>query len=196
MNIAGLAKNLPKNQKDALNLILNKLFKEKKVLSTADVGLLGVEIDSCIGVFVQKTFGIGKEGLRQWVLSDCPRNKDGTYNLKLMIEWKLEQERNRYKSNGNPRQDGELQKLRNQNRKLELEIETMEKKTMPREEHSNIMHRAEREIKLFFTEGYKRNAQLMMKELGLSANKMPEFLEVWDDYIKQAMDAFLEGVKE
>jgi len=151
------------------------------------------DINKCSGVFIQKAFSISREGLRQWVISGCPKNNDNTYSLVSVVQWRENQLLAR--SVSDERKNVELEKLQNQNRKLELEIETMEKKTISREKHSNIMHTAERELRNYLTESYKRNGQ----ELWLKIREVKDlqgFYEIVDGYNKQAMDAFLEGVKE
>ena len=139
-------------------------------------------------------FGVTEKTVFNWVKYGCPRNEDDSFTLKTVIGWKLADIQN--EAMDEDKLAIEKRKMLKQIRKLELEIEDKELKTISREKFENIQREQAKEMKAFVTEGYKRNIQTMMAKLGIGADKIDKFTEIWDDFIKQMMDAFVKGGKE
>jgi len=135
-------------------------------------------------------FSVTEKTVFNWTNMGCPRNEEGSYNLTEVIKWRetgLKQSRG-----DNAKQAAELRKLENQNAKLELEIANLEKKTIPREKVEEIFKRAETEIKLFMTDGFKKNALEIWSKIK-KVNTLQDFIKIFEDFFKQAMDAFIKG---
>lgn len=146
-------------------------------------------------------FGVSIQTIADWVKKGCPRYKDTSakgqpmaYDLGSVIRWRMEWLKTQSKAVS--KDDLDTEKLKEQIRKLQLENAEREKKTISREKFEQIQRKQAQEIMNFFTEGYKRNAQLMMKNLGVAANKLVEFLEVWDAFMKEALDKFVESGRD
>jgi len=135
-------------------------------------------------------FAVTEKTVYNWTNYGCPKGDDGRYNLTDVIKWR---EKNLKESRGdNAKQAAELRKLENQNAKLELEIANLEKKTIPREKVEEIFKRAETEIKLFMTDGFKKNALEIWSKIK-KVNTLQDFIKIFEDFFKQAMDAFIKG---
>ena len=144
-------------------------------------------------------FGRSRATVQEWVKKkSCPVKSDGKdsyYNLLDVIQW-----REKFITEGREGSEGkdakyneEVLKLQNQNKKYKLEIEDKEKKTISRERHEEIQQIQAQALMSFLTNGYQRNAPEMMRDLGLPADKMPDFIEAWDKFIKSAMDSFVDS---
>jgi len=147
---------------------------------------------------VADLFGVSRITVNEWTKIGCPRFKDtgakGTpfaYDLGSVIRWRMDWLATKHKVEG--RDNLNEKKLQEQIKKLELENAEREKKTITRERFEQIQRKQAQELMGFITEGYKRNAQLMMKEIGIPASKLVNFLEVWDGFVKEAMDKFVES---
>ena len=167
-----------------------KAKSEKTAKKTKISEILAFNIKSLKRKDIAFIWDVTPKTVHNWLLAGCPRSDDETYDLSSVIKWresslKVEPDDEKLKQ--------EILKLQNQNRKLELDIQEKERRTMPRDKVEEIMHTQAQELRNFLTSGYKRNAELMMRALGVPGTKKMEFLTVWDDYVKQAMDAFLES---
>lgn len=145
---------------------------------------------------IANLFDVSDETIRNWVKTGCPRWKDTSqsgapfvYDLGSVIRWRMEWIAQRH--DVTDKTGLETKRLKEQIKKLELENADREKKTVTRERFEQIQRKQAHELMNFLTESYKRNAQLMMKNIGIPANKLVDFLEVWDGYVKEAMDKFV-----
>ena len=152
-----------------------KLFLNINILKKKDIAFI---------------FKITPRAVYSWTKTGCPRNKDESYNLRDVIEWRESQS-----SITTPEEEKygvELQKLRNQNRKLELEIEDKEAKTISKDKFKEIQQRQSDALMNYLTDGFKRNSQELYSEIK-KTKSVKSFLEVFDGFIKFAMDRFVEG---
>lgn len=147
-------------------------------------------------VQICELFSVDRSSVNDWVKKGCPTFKDTSipgrptaYDLGSVIRWRMEWIAKRH--DVTDKSNLETKRLKEQIKKLELENADREKKTVTRERFEQIQRKQAHELMNFFTEGYKRNAQLMMKNIGIPANKLVDFLEVWDGYVKEAMDKFV-----
>jgi phage terminase Nu1 subunit (DNA packaging protein) len=191
-SIINLVTNLEQHQKDALHRILTKLTAGDR-LSTSDVGLLGFSIETCLGVFIMEVMDITKPTIARWLEDGCPRNADGTYNLKMVIDWRIKREKERWLKQGDPKRDAEIEKIKNQNEKLLLEIQEMRRQNISRERFEDIQRRQASELMAFLSEGYKRIAQELMAALGMKLDTIDKFNAVMDEFVKKATDAFIQS---
>lgn len=136
-------------------------------------------------------FSCQPKTITDWVKLGLPRRNDKLYNLKRCIKWLLDYERKKAKPS--LRADVEIEKIRKQSEKLELEIQERLGKSIPRDKVLEMQYKQAEELMNFLTDGYKKNGQLMCKRLGIPIKKLPQFYEIWDEYIKAAMNAFVRG---
>ena len=61
------------------------------------------------------------------------------------------------------------------------------------EEFKDIQQKQAAALMEFFEDGYKRNAQQIMRKLGLAGSDLKKFLSVWDDFLKKALDNFYQS---
>ena len=155
-----------------------------------------IKPENCNQKQISDLFGVTQQTISDWIKKGCPRYKDTAgrgqpfaYDLGSVIRWRMEWLKSQSKVTN--KEDLDTEKLKEQIKKLQLENADREKKTVTRERFEQIQRKQAQEIMGYFTDGYKRNAQLMMRELGLPANKLVEFLETWDVYMKEAMDKFV-----
>ena len=137
--------------------------------------------------------GIAEKTIFLWVKKGLPQRDDGKYNLTEVIKWKVDQAK--ADRGDNAKQAEELKKLQNQNTKLELEIANMEMKTIPRETVLEIFKKAETEIKVFMTDGFKKNALVLWAAIK-KCKELHEFIEVLEVFWKSAMDNFVKSGKD
>ena len=135
-------------------------------------------------------FGVAQKTIWDWTNKGCPRNDDNTYVLTKVIKWRETELKST--RGDNAKQAAELRKLENQNAKLELEIANLEKKTIPREKVEEIFKKAETEIRLFMTDGFKKNALEIWSKIK-KVNQLQEFIKIYEDFFKQAMDVFVKS---
>ena len=144
---------------------------------------------------VADVYGVQPRAITEWAGKGCPRNSDKTYNLKKVIKWNRENVKvfNSNTSTGNEKQDAEIKKLQLQAEKLEHELQEKRRNTMPFEEVVEMQQKQSDALMDFLQNGYKRNAQIIMRELGLAGSDLKKFLDVMDGFVKSAMDKFVES---
>lgn len=142
---------------------------------------------------IAEFLGCEQRTITEWLKEGFPRRDDKLYNLKPCIAWLVERLRKQAKPTN--KADAELEKLLKQNRKMELEIKKMEGETIPRNRVLEMQYQQSQELMNFLTDAYKKNGQLMLKKLGMPVKKLPDFYEVWDEYIREAMQHFVKGGK-
>ena len=134
--------------------------------------------------------GVAEKTLFLWVKKGLPQRDDGKYDLTEVMKWQIDQAK---EGRGDrAKQAEELKKLQNQNTKLELEIANMEQKTIPREKVLEIFKKAETEMKVFMTDGFKKNALVLWAAIK-KCRELHEFIEVLEVFWKSAMDAFVKS---
>ena len=138
--------------------------------------------------------GITQRTIVDWLKIGFPRKKDKTYNLKACLKWVIEREREKAKPND--RALAEIEMIRTRTEKLQLEVQDKLGKSIPREKVLEMQHKQAEELMSFLTDGYKRNGQLMAKRLGIPVKSLPVLYDVWDEYIKTAMNHFVKGGKK
>jgi len=135
-------------------------------------------------------FGIRTRTVYNWTKDGCPRNPDDSYDLISVVKWR--EGKTSEPSTSEEKYIAELQKINNQNKKLELEIKELEGETIPRQRFVEIQQRQATELMGYLTEGYKRNGQELYANIK-KTRSVKAFLEVVDGFIKAAMDAFVKG---
>ena len=134
--------------------------------------------------------GVAQKTLFLWVKKGLPQRDDGKYDLTEVMKWQIDQAK---EGRGDrAKQAEELKKLQNQNTKLELEIANMEQKTIPREKVLEIFKKAETEMKVFMTDGFKKNALVLWAAIK-KCRELHEFIEVLEVFWKSAMDSFVKS---
>ena len=134
--------------------------------------------------------GVAEKTLFLWVKKGLPQRDDGKYDLTEVMKWQIDQAK---EGRGDrAKQAEELKKLQNQNTKLELEIANMEQKTIPREKVLEIFKKAETEMKVFMTDGFKKNALVLWAAIK-KCRELHEFIEVLEVFWKSAMDSFIKS---
>jgi len=143
-------------------------------------------------------FDVTRQAINKWIKKGFPYYfaegvSDGVkyYDLIECIKWRTNELKS--KSLGSEKDDLEIDRLRKQIRKLELENADKERKTISRERFEEIQRTQAHELMTFLTEGYKKNAQKMMTKLNLPGTVLAKFLEVWDEYMKTALKKFVES---
>jgi len=186
-----LIQNLTLSTQNAVSIFLDKI-KLGKPLKAKDVGMLGVNMDSCLQLHVLKAMAIVRDTIRRWHNEGCTRNEDGSYNLPDVIKWRINKEKKKQAQKGDPKRDIEIEKLTAQTEKLKIEIGDMQKKTIPREKVEEIMRKQAIELNLYLTEGYKRNGTELMMKIKESET-LRAFLSIMDEFFKEMMDNFVKG---
>lgn len=140
-------------------------------------------------------FDVQVRAITEWAGKGCPRNPDKTYNLKKVIRWNRENIKvnNSNSSTGNDKQDVEIRKLTLQAEKLEHELSEKRKNTILFEEVIEMQQKQSSALMDYLQDGYKRNAQIIMRQLGLVGSDLKTFLGVMDGFVKAAMDKFIES---
>jgi phage terminase Nu1 subunit (DNA packaging protein) len=190
MNITKLISRLDINQRVALKKILDKL-QAKKSLSGKDVGLLGLKIEHCQQVFVLEVFGITKPTIAKWEDDGCPRNEDGSYNIKIVAEWRVKYEKEKYvnKNDPNEKNSHEAEKIKLQCEKLQIEINESKKNTVPISEVKANLTEIMTVFKSYFTEYGRMNLHLI-------ANKpVEELRKYWDELVRSGLNEFVKANK-
>jgi len=150
-----------------------------------------VDIRNCTRTELCNIFKVSTAAVFKWYNeNNAPRKKDGTWDLTETINWYFQRKHLPPGKTSNPKLAAEVKKLENQNTKLELEIDVLTKKTMPREDVEEMFHINAKELMSYLTNGYKQNATLMLSKLGLGADHLTEFHGIIDDFVTQAMKAF------
>lgn len=132
-------------------------------------------------------FDVQPRAVYVWTKEGCPRNIDESYNLRDVVQWR--ESKIKIPTSGDEKYEIEIQKLRNHNRKLELEIEEKEGKTISRERFIEIQQQQASSLMHYLTDGFKRNSQELYSKLK-KAKSIQSFLEIFDGFIKQAMNKF------
>lgn len=196
MKIANSVRRLDQNQKSALHAILTKM-QNGKVLSQSDVGLLGMDVHHCPASFVQKTLGVSRPTMTRMAKQGVPRNHDESYDLPLVFKWYIEREIERVRpSAADPKREQEVKRLENQNKILEAKYDEMMKSSLSRDQVETVANQQAMELRRYWTDAWKRNINILLKALSVPPDRGSEVMEVIDDFIRQAMDAFLETGKE
>jgi hypothetical protein len=185
MNVVDCMAKLNEAQKKTIISILRKI-KNKKRLCAADVGLLGVDYEHAPGTFILGVMDITKPTISAWCDMGCPRNTDGTYNLKMVIEWrvKYEKDKNKPSDTADEKFDLEKEKLKLQIEKMTIEIQEMQSKNISLETHEQILCSRAEGNKAYWVESGVRN-------LHLFAHKSIEQLRpLWDQFIREAFNQY------
>jgi len=161
-----MGKNNKKEEKSLLNI---------NILKKKDIAFL---------------FDVLPRAVYAWTQKGCPRNKDESYNLREVIKWRESQLS--VSTPGEEKFEIELQKLKNQNRKLELEIDDKEAKTISKDKFKEIQQRQSDAMLNYLTDGFKRNSQELFAKIK-KTKSVKGFLEVFDGFIKVAMDRFVKS---
>lgn len=148
-----------------------------------------IDITSLTRKKLADLFGLEERTLAGWLKQGLPRRKNKLYSLKPCIKWLIKHER--AKAKPSIRAEAELNKIRKQSEKLEIEIQEKLGKSVPRDKVLEIQYKQAEELMSFLTDGYKKNGQLMLKKLGIPIKHLPKFYEIWDEYIKEAMNHFI-----
>ena len=122
-------------------------------------------------------FGMTTQGVGSW---DCPRNDDKTYDLGAVFAWRLEQQ----KTKGSNKTDLEADKLRLQCQKLEIDIETAKKNTIPIQEHREFLAARAIDLKDYLM-GY---AKMNLNEIAMQPIEVVQ--KYWDKIIRAAMNTY------
>ena len=123
-------------------------------------------------------FGVSKQGLGAWA---CPRNDDKTYDLGAVFVWRVDQQ----KEKGTTKTELESDKLRLQCQKLEMDIETAKKNTIPISEHREFLAARAGDLKDFLL-GY---GKMNLHEIaGQSVDVCQNY---WDKIVRGAMNAYV-----
>jgi len=68
----------------------------------------------------------------------------------------------------------------------------MEKKNIPRKKVDEIFKKAETEIRLFMTDGFKKNALVLWAAIK-KCKELHEFIKTLEEFFKYGMDAFIKS---
>ena len=128
-SFAFLTSKISKHAQECLSEIFKKL-QAYKVLSNADVGVLGYTLTSMRHKETCDFFHVAPRALYKWVEKGAPRNEDGTYDLYKIHAWLLEKDT----SLAAPSSELENERVR----KLKLENDETEGLTMLRADHDAI----------------------------------------------------------
>ena len=161
---------------------MKKKIDRKKTRNKNPIALLSKHIDPrrCTQKDAALIFGMQAQSLGMW---KCPRNDDKTYDLGAVFAWRLEQQ----KEKGSDRTDLEADKLRLQCKKLEMDIETAKKNTMPIKEHLEFLAARAADLKDYLM-GY---AKMNLNEI---ANQPIEVCQkYWDKIIREAMNTYVKN---
>lgn len=158
------------------------------------------DIFNARGKDILKLCGISRQGLDFLnKKTDLPRKENSRYDLTITIPWILEykaEQLNRENvklKDDDPKRIQEVIKLKNQNKKLELEIARLQKEVIPIEEVTSIFQNNISELLQFLTLGFKKNGPEMLSRLGIGGDHLDHFFSIMDDYVKQAMSVFSKG---
>ena len=189
MNVQKAISKLPSDQQQAIVNILTKMQEEKQLTKT-DIEAIGHNLKCVSHKVCAGLFNTSSRMLYKWLEKGCPSNNDKTYNLFDVIKWRENELKE--PEEGDSKRAEEILKLQNQNKKLELEIANMQRKTIEREKVEEIFKKAETEIRLFMTDGFKKNALEIWSKIK-KVNQLQEFIKIYEDFFKQAMDVFIKS---
>ena len=136
---------------------------------------------SCVSqIFAADFFGISSVSLGMW---ECPRNDDRSYDLKAVVAWKVKKEAEGKSKNG--KEDFEVEKLRLQCQKLEMDIETQKKNTIPISEHREFLAARAGDLKDFLM-GYGK-----MNLHEIAGQPVDVCQKYWDRIVRGAMNTYV-----
>jgi hypothetical protein len=161
-------------------------------LPEIDVSRL-LDIAHCKTEDLVRIFAVTRQTIRNWNDAGCPRNEDRTYNLISVIEWVRRTEREKWRSEADPKRTAEVQKLQTTIKILEQKHKQMIGEAIPRDKVITAAMRQTESLKLYMMDGWKRNLNAWLKALRLSADDGPRLIAVMDDYVKQSMNAFADS---
>jgi len=188
MTLRQILANIPDQAREALLPILAKIQK-KKVLAKRDVGLLGVTFEEIPHDMLTSVFGVARQTPYNWVNEGCPRNPNGTYNLREVIAWKILQVG---KKGNKLAEHSELMRQKAM-KDIELKDFIIKKKrseVIETEKHAMILSARMAALKEFMENGYIANAHIFYPGTRLKPEKLRELAKA---YTKEAMDAWLDG---
>jgi hypothetical protein len=144
-------------QKAAIAALLRKLQAGEKLLKT-DIGLLGYPFRAMPQIKALEFFRTTKPTLASWEKDGCPRNPDGTYDLYLIHQWRLERETEKYKKADSLKDKKTMEEIE------KLKLQNQEKKTqmMPYSEFIEKFKSWASSFKSFWTQITRRNAHLFV----------------------------------
>lgn len=188
MNINSITANLKGTHKTAARELLKKA-KQNKKLSLTDFKLFAPDYTSVSQAQVSNVLSCTRQTINRYVKEGMPKNEDNTYNLTDVINWllKKEEEKHIYKGD-DPRTSEEIQKLKYQNQKLELEIMEKQKKSIPRDEVIQNQKKQITELLNYWRNGYRANSREMADKLGVK--DIDKFHGVIDKFIKEGVNKF------
>lgn len=91
-----------------------------------------INFEALSRVKMAEAFGVSTQATNRW---DCPRNEDGTFCLKDVIEWKVKKE-----TSGQDREAQlKLQKLEKEIEYKDAQVQKVRESVIPIEEHERIL---------------------------------------------------------
>ena len=174
-SFAFLTSKISKHAQECLSEIFKKL-QAYKVLSNADVGVLGYTLTSMRHKETCDFFHVAPRALYKWVEKGAPRNEDGTYDLYKIHAWLLEKDT----SLAAPSSELENERVR----KLKLENDETEGLTMLRADCEAILSSRAISLRNFFERGLaKSRTQRAMRSA-------EELINLDYEFIKTMMEAY------
>ena len=104
-------------------------------------------------VELAEVFGMAQQPVGQW---DCPKDPDGTWDLGVVIRWYIAKQKEKPRA----KLDLECDKLKLQNEKMQIEIDSLKAESIPLETHKQIFASRALSLKNYFTEFFTKNIHL------------------------------------
>jgi hypothetical protein len=188
VNVRDAVASLTEGQQKALNRILRKLSDGKR-LSTSDVGLLGFDKERCLGKFICEAFDITRPTIKAWHVAGCPRNEDGTYNLRMVIEWRVNQEAGKVLQSRSKRESLERRKLQKDIEIKDLLISKRKGEVIARDDHLMILGARASALRRFWQDSFLANLY------HFADKSLTQLKPVAEEFVKQGMGAYLNASK-
>jgi hypothetical protein len=157
---------------------------KRKIKKTGPSPQTAINFSGALREDVARLFGITGEAVSQW---DCPRDKNGRYDLDKVVQWKL----TKMEDNATPsdRAAKELEKISLQCKKLEAEIDERKKTTMTVEDHKTKVRELAQNFKNYFVEYGRLNLhELVGKDIDTLRKN-------WDELMRMGLKDFQERIK-
>jgi hypothetical protein len=163
---------------------------ENELLTLHDLEELIIYIcTNCPHWLVAKLVGLSIDTIR--AEKDIPKHKGGRVDIG---EWIISLRKGGVY--GATKEQQSLKKLENENKILEQKYKKMVNDSIDKSEVTNIASTQASELNHFLTVGWKKNLETITKDLGLKISEKPLVEDVFDRFVKQAMDAFAKSGKD
>lgn len=147
---------------------------------------------------LSEVLGVSTKAIQAW--RDCPRNRDSSYDLAVVVPWRVRQLEERAgkkeSAKSSSTSDLETRKLEAEVKLKELQIREKEKDVWSRDWVRGIVDRQAVALREFWSHGWKRDSLAIMQRLGVPVTRTTEFLAAMEEQIVKMMSEWCANGKD